>query len=230
LPALYRAGLTIPLGGASNHFRIDILRKLGAWDIYNVTEDCDLDTRLAHYQYKTAILDSTTYEEANSRVKNWIRQRSRWIKGLMQTYLVYTRTPRRFAQPKRWRELVSLQFVIGGNFSASIAGPCLWLLLACTGLLWLVLGHQIFLLTALVCAAGLLCGNILSMGLALLGCAKRRQYDPLKWMGLQPLYIFLLGLGALVAVYQIIAKPHYWEKTDHGLGSQEPVHVSTKKN
>ena len=39
----------------------------------------------------TEILDSTTWEEANSRTLNWVRQRSRWIKGYFQTHLVHTR-------------------------------------------------------------------------------------------------------------------------------------------
>jgi hypothetical protein len=45
LPLLSRFGLPLPLGGTSNHFRIDILRALGAWDPYNVTEDADLGMR-----------------------------------------------------------------------------------------------------------------------------------------------------------------------------------------
>lgn len=47
LPALARWRLPMPLGGTSNHFRIDQLRALGGWDAFNVTEDADLGMRLA---------------------------------------------------------------------------------------------------------------------------------------------------------------------------------------
>jgi cellulose synthase/poly-beta-1,6-N-acetylglucosamine synthase-like glycosyltransferase len=91
LPGLHAFRTPIPLGGTSNHFRTDVLRALGGWDPFNVTEDCDLGLRLARQGYRTHVLDSTTWEEANSRLGNWIRQRSRWVKGYFQTHLVHTR-------------------------------------------------------------------------------------------------------------------------------------------
>lgn len=217
LPALQQAQLTIPLGGASNHFRTATLRRLGAWDIYNVTEDCDLGIRLAHYQLKTVILDSTTYEEANSRLKNWIRQRSRWIKGFMQTYLVYMRSPWQYVARKQWRAFLSLQYILGCNICASVASAFLLLILACALPLWFFLGHSLLLVTVLACLAGLLVSDAFSIVLALMGCIKRRHYDLLKWMIFYPVYSLLLSLSSSLALYQIITKPHYWEKTDHGL-------------
>src|SRR5690606_41140971 len=67
---------------------------------YNVTEDADLGIRLYKEGYHTAIVDSRTWEEANSQFNNWIRQRSRWIKGYMQTWLVHMRNPF-----KLWNEI-----------------------------------------------------------------------------------------------------------------------------
>ncbi len=91
LPGLHVLRVPIPLGGTSNHFRVDVLKKLGGWDPFNVTEDCDLGIRLYRKGYRTRVFDSTTWEEANSRLGNWIRQRSRWVKGYIQTHLVHTR-------------------------------------------------------------------------------------------------------------------------------------------
>ncbi len=91
LPGLHALRSPIPLGGTSNHFKMHILKEMGGWDPFNVTEDCDLGIRMARQGYSTEVLDSTTWEEANSRVGNWIRQRSRWIKGYFQTHLVHTR-------------------------------------------------------------------------------------------------------------------------------------------
>ena len=91
LPGLHALRVPIPLGGTSNHFRTETLKELGGWDPFNVAEDCDLGMRLYKRGFKTAVFDSTTWEEANSELGNWIRQRSRWVKGYIQTHLVHTR-------------------------------------------------------------------------------------------------------------------------------------------
>ena len=93
LPGLHEMGAPIPLGGTSNHFDVFSLCESFAWDPHNVTEDADLGLRLARLGKTTAMLESTTHEEANSRVPNWLRQRSRWMKGYFQTILVHTRSP-----------------------------------------------------------------------------------------------------------------------------------------
>ena len=93
LPLLSRFGLPLPLGGTSNHFRIGVLRALGAWDPYNVTEDADLGMRLHRAGYRVETLDSTTYEEACCQTYPWLKQRTRWLKGWMQTFGVHMRAP-----------------------------------------------------------------------------------------------------------------------------------------
>lgn len=95
LPGLEVMNVPIPLGGTSNHFRVQTLREIGGWDPFNVTEDCDLGVRIYKKGYKTVLIDSTTWEEANSNVWNWIRQRSRWIKGFIQTHFTHARHPLR---------------------------------------------------------------------------------------------------------------------------------------
>ena len=84
LPGLAAWRLPLPLGGSSNHFRTAVLRDVGAWDPYNVTEDADLGMRLARFGYRTAVIQSTTYEEAPARLRPWLKQRTRWLKGWMR--------------------------------------------------------------------------------------------------------------------------------------------------
>jgi len=91
LNGLEKLNMPIPLGGNSNHFKIEMLKFSGGWDPYNVTEDADIGYRIAKNGYRTKILDSTTWEEAPIDLKSWINQRSRWIKGHMQTYIVHIR-------------------------------------------------------------------------------------------------------------------------------------------
>ena len=116
LPGLHDLGVPIPLGGTSNHFRVAELREIGGWDPYNVTEDCDLGMRIHAEGYRAQVLDSTTWEEANSRLWNWIRQRSRWVKGYIQTHFVHTRSdlfaPDGWLSPARLILLVPLVFLL----------------------------------------------------------------------------------------------------------------------
>ncbi len=83
LPGLAALHLPFPLGGSSNHFRTAVLRKVGGWDPYNVTEDADLGIRLYRLGYRSAVLSSATYEEAPPPFVQWLKQRTRWYKGWM---------------------------------------------------------------------------------------------------------------------------------------------------
>jgi cellulose synthase/poly-beta-1,6-N-acetylglucosamine synthase-like glycosyltransferase len=220
LPGMQHTGLPLPLGGTSNHFRTQTLRLLGAWDAFNVTEDCDLGLRMARSHFKTAMLDSTTYEEANSRVKNWLRQRSRWIKGYMQTYLVHMRLPFYYLHYRRLREFLSLQLVIGGKTAVLFVNPMMWLLLVVYILFRPLLGgmyHMLF--PAPILYMGTLClifGNFFYAYSHLVGCLKRGQYGLIKWALFIPIYWMMISVAAFIAFFQLIFKPHYWEKTQHG--------------
>jgi hypothetical protein len=167
------------------------------------------------------VVDSTTYEEANSNVKNWIRQRSRWIKGYMQTYLVHMREPMHYIRHNRLRELFSLQVVIGGKTAILLINPLMWVLLA----LSLCFHQQVAsafgtLFPAPILFIGvitLFLGNFFYGFIYLLGCMKREQFSLVKWMLLIPAYWFLASVAAWMALYELFTRPHYWQKTVHGL-------------
>ncbi len=106
LPAFETWNLPIPLGGTSNHFPRAVLEGAGSWDPYNVTEDADLGIRLARLDWRVRTNPSTTWEEAPTEFRSWLHQRTRWIKGWMQTYLVHMRNP-----PRTWRELGPKSFL-----------------------------------------------------------------------------------------------------------------------
>ena len=89
LPGIAKLGLVLPLGGTTLFFKREPLEKLGRWDAHNVTEDADLGVRLARHGYVTELIPTVTYEEANCRPWRWVRQRSRWLKGFMITYIVH---------------------------------------------------------------------------------------------------------------------------------------------
>ncbi len=218
LPGLYRLGFPIPLGGTSNHFRTQVLRELGGWDPFNVTEDADLGIRAAAHGYRVAVLNSTTYEEANSRVGNWIRQRSRWIKGYMQTTLVHLRAPMQLVRRIGWKATLGFLLLIAGTPLTFLAAPPLWAMYV----LWLLTETRIFdpffpPLLLYISLVNLLLGNGIAIYLNMLAVFKRRYYDLIPWALLNPVYWMLHSIAAYKALWQLLTKPHYWEKTVHGI-------------
>jgi cellulose synthase/poly-beta-1,6-N-acetylglucosamine synthase-like glycosyltransferase len=230
LPGLQQIGFALPLGGTSNHFRADVLRALGGWDVFNVTEDCDLGLRLARYHLQTVVLDSTTREEANSQIKNWLRQRSRWIKGYMQTYLVHERQSFQYLRTGSWREFLSLQVVVGNRTSLLFFNPFMWILLAVyIAFQPLVVNTYHLLFPPLILYSGAFClifGNFFYVYLYLLACVKRKQYALVKWTLLIPFYWALISVAGFLALFELIVKPHYWQKTIHGLHLQDQLVLS----
>ena len=223
LPGLQRLGLAVPLGGTSNHFLTAALRILGGWDAYNVTEDCDLGLRLARCHLKTVLLDSTTQEEATSLLKNWLRQRSRWIKGYMQTYLVHMRQPLKMIRERQYKDLFSLHVVVGNRVGILFLNPLMW---AFT--LFYIVFHQYPVVVTFYHAVfprpvmylGLFClvfGNFFYVYLYLLGCLRQKQYQLMLWALLIPGHWILSTLAAVFALWELVFKPHYWQKTIHGL-------------
>ena len=124
----------IPLGGTSNHFRRVALQALGAWDPYNVTEDADLGIRMFREGYTVRVLESSTFEEANSDFVNWMKQRSRWLKGYLQTFAVHLRQPRELKRELGWKGMMHFVMFVGGTPILAIVNPIFWLMT----ILWFV--------------------------------------------------------------------------------------------
>ena len=215
LPGLDKLGVPMPLGGTSNHFRIDALRAIHGWDPYNVTEDADLGIRLAQMGYRVATLDSTTFEEATTDLPNWLRQRSRWLKGYMQTWLVHMRSPRGLLRNAGLRGFFCFQLFIGGTILTALLSPVLWAL----SLLPLVPGAPSlpdFGPHFSVPVLSLFVGNALFTYLAMLG-PYRRGWLSLTPYGLAaPIYWILISLAGYRGAFQLFTRPWHWEKTRHG--------------
>src|SRR6202051_2733714 len=131
LPGLERLNMPIPLGGTSNHFRTAVLRELHAWDPFNVTEDADLGIRIGQKGYRVGVVDSTTFEEASCHTSNWIRQRSRWIKGYMQTLLVHMRRPLQLIRHAGPLGFLGFGFFIGGTVLTGLLTQIFWAVAFC---------------------------------------------------------------------------------------------------
>ncbi len=229
LPGYQSIGAPIPLGGTSNHFRAETLRQLGGWDAFNVTEDCDLGMRLAKRGYTTAIVDSTTHEEANSDMLNWYNQRSRWIKGYIQTYFVHMRDPQKYFANGKGKDFFLFQLIVGGKILSLFINPIMWITTICYFLFRAKIAVFIEPLfpgpILYIGVFSLIFGNFLSLYYYMVGCVKRGYDGLIKYVFLIPFYWLGMSIAAWQALYEIFVKPHYWAKTIHGL-HLAPVQVA----
>lgn len=220
LPGLEALRLPIPLGGTSNHFRTDALRTLGGWDPFNVTEDADLGIRASALGYTVGVVNSTTFEEANRATGNWIRQRSRWIKGYLQTLLVHLRQPRQLVREAGLVPTLAFALLIGGTPLTFLATLPLMALFVVTAFVPVdALGTYFPPVILWIALFNLLVGNAAMVYVTMMGAFKRRRHRLVVFGLLNPFYWLLHSVASYKAAWQLVFKPHYWEKTLHGLST-----------
>ncbi|WP_292095797.1 glycosyltransferase family 2 protein [Brevundimonas sp.] len=209
LPAMARLGLPFPLGGTSNHFRVDVLRAVGGWDAWNVTEDADLGFRLWRHGWRLGMISRPTYETPPERLEVWLPQRTRWLKGYLQTVIVHLRKPLGLGP----RGLLALTMTLGMALLAAMTHA--------PSLAWIISGVLISVRAGISpdlpfhALAVLAMGAISAWGTCYLGARRAGiRYGPLE-MASAPAYWSLLTLALIQAIWRLIREPHVWDKTPH---------------
>ena len=212
LPGLARLGLPVPLGGTTLFLRRAAIEEMGGWDAHNVTEDADLGIRIARFGYRTELIPTVTHEEANHQPRAWIKQRSRWLKGFMVTWLVHMRAPLRL-----WREvgiwhMLGLQLVFACTLSQFLLAPLIWLFWADAFGIPLALGELAPPGAALLFLVAGLSDVVIFIRAAL----HRGSPRLIPWVFALGAYFPLATLAAYKGLYELVLDPFYWDKTAHG--------------
>lgn len=221
-PGLLREQLPILLGGTSNHFRTEALRAVGGWDAWNVTEDADLGVRLARAGYRMGDLPSETREEAPLTARAWLKQRSRWLKGYIQTIATHSRRPLALLREAGIVPTLALTALTLGTVLAALGYP-----------VFAVAAYLAFLdgslfapeeaLTGIVSTLAVtiwLMGHVALLLPPVIGALRQRRPLLLLLLPLLPLYYALVSVAAWIALYEFLARPHAWNKTAHGLAQR----------
>ncbi|MDO8585179.1 MAG: glycosyltransferase [bacterium] len=218
LPALSALKLPVPLGGTSNHFRAATLKTIGGWDPYNVTEDCDMGMRIYRLKGRcaTLMLNSTTYEEASADIRNWICQRRRWIKGFFQTFIVHVRHPVQAIRNFGVRGFAAFTFCTFGGSVVHLVNIVFWSLFV----VWLCGGNALIAPFFPPFVRGMhlfafIFGNVSLVLLHVLVALKERRYITALVSVFMPLYWGLMAVAVVQGFYQLLTKPHHWDKTHH---------------
>ena len=232
LPGLAAMRMPLPLGGSSNHFRTAVLREVGGWDAWNVTEDADLGFRLARFGYRSVTFNSTTNEEAPIRFKAWLGQRSRWMKGWMQTWGVHMREPRRLWREAGPRGFLTLNIIVGGNVLTALAYPILVIELAAYLLTNLTGNTSGLFFTGSLAPlhiATIAAGFASTVLIGLMGLSRRGRLRSGWVLAATPFYWGCLSIAAWRALWQLWRDPYRWEKTEHGLTPKPDINRVTAR-
>ncbi len=228
LPGIQKLGYVVPLSGHSTHFRRDVLEDIGAWDPYNLTEDCDMGIRLFRKGYKTEMMDSRSQEEATCSIGAWVAQRSRWMEGFVQTSIVHLRHPLRLKNELGgWSKLLAFLVLVPGSVVMNIINLFFWVLLGAWFVTQSTAIQQLFPGPVLyISIFSFAFGNFTFMFLNLLGSYKRERYSLVKYSLLSFFYWLMLAYASLRGCVHLIFKPHQWEKTKHGKHLLTPVYAT----
>ncbi len=218
-PGLLQSGLPIMLGGTSNHFRTEALRCVGGWDPWNVTEDADIGFRLVRAGGYMADLPSRTLEEAPPTVRAWLRQRTRWHKGFLQTLISHLQQPFRLLREAGLPATLTLLVLVLGTLLGTLFYP---LFITATGVAILdgsLLSPAGPLELLLSAAALALAGSGICVVFLVPALGAWRRGAPGLWrrLPLLPVYHLLGSLAAWLALYEYLIDRFAWNKTAHGL-------------
>jgi cellulose synthase/poly-beta-1,6-N-acetylglucosamine synthase-like glycosyltransferase len=172
--------------------------------------------------YKTKILESITLEEANSDFVNWVKQRSRWYKGYLQTFLIHLRSPVELTREMGKTGVFHLSAFVGATPLLAVLNPFFWALTV----VWFI-AHPVFLLEifpAPIYYIGLFLwsfGNFLLWYLTVLVARHEMRNGLFMAAVLVPLYWIMMSVAAVKALLQLVITPSFWEKTVHGLNTPD---------
>jgi cellulose synthase/poly-beta-1,6-N-acetylglucosamine synthase-like glycosyltransferase len=223
LPGLVASRYPMPISGHSTYFRRQVIEKVGAWDAYNVAEDCDIGIRIFRKGFGSGmILESHTWEQSTTSIPTWVRQRTRWTQGFIQTSIVQLRYPLLLKRELgSWANFAVFLLLVPGTVILNILNMFQW----CMFILWYTTeapflqiaygGFSIYLAT--IC---LFFGNFLFTFFTMYSLYERRHYAIVPWALLSFVYWIMLGIATIRATIHLFLHPHKWDKTTHSVAKR----------
>lgn len=211
----YHARLgTIPLGGNTVFFRREILERVGGWDDHNLTEDADIGIRISCLGERVRVVYDDLYvtqEETPPTLGHFVRQRTRWSQGFLQTLM-----------KGDWKHLPTFEQKLLGIYTLGFpnAQALLGLYLFFSIVMALTVKTPVLVAIILSIPAYLLAAHFI---LALIGLYEFTEAHGLKPSWKTPLvmavsylpYQWVLSYAAIRAVWREARGVNNWEKTKH---------------
>jgi len=150
----------------------------------------------------------------------WLRQRTRWLKGWIQTYLVHMRDPADLLARLGPARFLAMQAVFGGVVVSAFVHPLFIGVVAAQvlrGDIFIDGGGPVHFAVNWLGAFNLAAGYVAGFAIAIAALIRRPMWWLVPELALLPVYWLTMSLAAVRAVWQLARAPYYWEKTEHGL-------------
>ncbi len=230
LPGLATVHSPTPISGHSVYFRREQLVKVGGWDAYNLAEDCDIGIRMFRNGYKRAtVLDSYSWEQSTTNIFSWMKQRTRWMQGFVQTSMVNLRFPALL-----WKDLGGLRNMVLFLFHVPGGVFLNGLNLAQWGMLvfWYATSDPIIQsiftdVLLYLSVVSFILGNIIFTYFNLIGLFYRKYYSFVGQALFSPVYWIMLSFATVRAIIRFFLQESTWDKTTHPV--LQPTYLRSKQ-
>ena len=152
----------------------------------------------------------------------WVKQRTRWLKGWMQTFGVHMRAPLATLRETGLTGFLAFHAYFAGIIVSALAHPLCYFVLAYDawqGTLFqrgVTPAEDILLVIAVANFAGGYAVNIVLGAMSLRGTRHKGLWRHVIFI---PIYWLYVSAAAYRAVWQLVHAPFYWEKTEHGVSA-----------
>ncbi len=197
-----RLNLFVPLLGTNQYVRKSALEQIGYWDSNALSEDTEISLRLARRGYKVKYVTVNAMMEAPAKLKVFIRQRMKWLRGYTQAAMKHMG----FVKDPNWRTfdaqvmlLFPLMLILGligyvmalcGALNSGVAQSYAPSIVQILGLIMLAI-------------------NLLTSATVVVENPKNAIYIPLLYVD----WILLAAVSFYVHLRALLGKPQSWTRT-----------------
>lgn len=201
-----RLNLFVPLLGTNQYVRHGILKEVGYWDPDALSEDTEISVKLARKGYKVKYVPVKAQVEAPARLRIFVRQRMKWLRGYTQAAKKHAG----FVRHPNWRTLDAqimllfpLMLIIGlAGYVATIYGAIYGAINTNA-----VQGYAMPILSILGIA--LLVLNLLSSAIVVASNPKNAVYVLLLYVD----WVVLASVSFYVHLRALLRRPQSWTRT-----------------
>jgi len=201
--------LFIPLTGSCGFVRRHVIEELGGWDETSLAEDVELAARLVNNGWRIRYAPAVqSLQEYPASLKVLVKQRTRWFRGYMETYVKYGMLMRRPS-----RVAIDAEATLFGPYVLNLI--LLSYLVAFSGFFSLHLASSIWFEALVTSAAGLTLASLLICGVALVLHLRPRRLENLIWIPAVYAFWFTQTIIAFYAlVLTVLRRRRSWVKTE----------------
>jgi cellulose synthase/poly-beta-1,6-N-acetylglucosamine synthase-like glycosyltransferase len=197
-----KLNLFVPLLGTNQYIRRSVLKELGYWDSNALSEDTEISLRLARKGYKVKYVPVKAMVEAPARLKFFVMQRMKWLRGYTQAamkHIDFVKNPNWKILDAQLMLLFPFMLVVGlVGYMIAIYGAINFGVIQAYGVpIVQILGMALLFL------------NLLTSVVIVSANPKNAVYVPLLYLD----WILLASISFYVHIRALLRKPQKWTRT-----------------